>query len=108
MMQDPSPSESEAHAAPDEGHARLNSVAANLAGVIYRRIDHVGGEISYPFISDSVRSVYGYEPGEIMRNPQIFLKHSAVDPGQYDAVIAEAARTLKPFAWVGQERRRSG
>lgn len=94
--------------AAEESHARLNSVAANLSGVIYRRIDHVDGGTSYPFVSDSVRSVYGYEPGEVMRNPQIFAKHSAVDQNQYDLVIAEAARDLKPYAWVGQEKRRSG
>ncbi|MGE0272304.1 MAG: ATP-binding protein [Alphaproteobacteria bacterium] len=108
MMQGrPSP-DNEAATATEESRARLNSVAANLSGVIYRRIDHAEGGISYPFVSDSVRSVYGYEPSEIMRNPQIFAKHSAVDQSQYDIVVAEAARDLKPYAWVGQEKRRSG
>lgn len=92
----------------EEGHARLNGVAANLSGVIYRRIDHADGKTSYPFVSDSVRAVYGYEPEEIARDPRIFVKHSAVDQSQYDLVFAEAARELKPYAWVGQEKRRDG
>lgn len=108
MMQDRPPPDSEASTTPEEGHARLNSVASNLSGVIFRRINHADGGVSYPFVSESVRSAYGYEPGEIMRNPQIFAKHSAVDQKQYDSVVAEAARTLTPYAWVGQEKRRSG
>lgn len=108
LMPDRPSSNNESPKTPEEGHARLNSVAANLSGVIYRRIDHPDGGISYPFVSESVRSVYGYAPEEIMRNPQIFAKHSAVDQAQYDLVIAEAARALKPYAWVGQEKRRSG
>lgn len=107
MMRDRPPSDDDPAAA-EELHARLNSVAANLSGVIYRRVDHADGTISYPFVSESVRSVYGYEPEEIMRNPQIFAKHTAVDQNQYDLVVAEAARQLKPYAWVGQEKRRNG
>lgn len=108
LMPDRPSSDTESPKTAEEGHARLNSVAANLSGVIYRRIDHADGRISYPFVSESVRLVYGYAPEEIMRNPQIFSKHSAVDQNQYDLVVAEAARTLKPYAWVGQEKRRSG
>lgn len=107
MMQGRPPSDNEP-ATNEESNARLNSVAASLSGVIYRRIDHADGSVSYPFVSESVRAVYGYEPAEIMRNPQIFAKHSAVDQNQYDLVVAEAARELKPYAWVGQEKRRSG
>ena len=108
MMQDRPPPDNKVATATEESHKRLNSVAANLSGVIYRRIDHADGKISYPFVSDSIRLVYGYEPDEIVRNPQIFAKHSAVDQSQYDLVIAQAARELKPFAWVGQEKRRGG
>ena len=108
MIEGRPPSSDESATAADQSHARLNSVAANLSGVIYRRIDHADGNVSYSFISDSVRLVYGYEPDEIIRNPQIFTKHTTVDQTQYDLVVAQAARELKPFAWVGQDRRRSG
>ena len=69
MMQDRPPPDNKVATATEESHKRLNSVAANLSGVIYRRIDHADGKISYPFVSDSIRLVYGYKPDEIVRNP---------------------------------------
>lgn len=91
-----------------ERNVRLNTAAANINGVIYQRIAHADGRISFPFVSESVRTIYGYTPEEISQNPQIFTQQSAVDQSQYDQVFAEAAQSLRPYAWVGLEKRRNG
>ena len=92
-----------------ESESRLHNLAASVPGVIYQRIDHVDGQVSYPFVSSGVAGLFGYEPREIMSNPEIFS--SAVlgeSAAEYKRVMTEAARTLTPYRWFGKELARDG
>ncbi|MGE0093883.1 MAG: PAS domain-containing protein [Alphaproteobacteria bacterium] len=92
-----------------ESENRLRNLAANIPGVIYQRINHADGRVSYPFVSSGVRDLFGYEPREIMDRPEIFsdtvLGESA---GEYKRLVEESARKLTPYRWFGMEHTRDG
>ena len=55
-----------------ERERHLRAVAERLPGVLYQRVLHVDGSVTYPYVSAGVKTMYGYEPEEIMRNPALF------------------------------------
>lgn len=91
-----------------ESEARLHSLAANLPGTIYQRVQHADGHISYPFIGESIRDLYGYEAQEVMRNPALFSSRPTIGKQEFDDAMEKSARDLKPFNWVGQDTKKNG
>ncbi len=52
---------------------RLEAIAANSPGIIYERVMRADGTIEYPFISATIRRIYGLEPEQVMARPQLLL-----------------------------------
>ena len=51
----------------------LRAVIDNLPGSIYRRVLHPDGRITYPYVSGEHRMRYGFEPSELMANPEKYI-----------------------------------
>ena len=87
-----------AEAALLEKEYRLESIAENLPGVVFRRVLHRDGNISYPYISSGVRRIHGFEPEEVMANPMRYIE--SLHPEDRPRLMAEArlsAERLTPM-----------
>lgn len=92
-----------------ESESRLQNLAANIPGVIYQRINHADGRVSYPFVSSAVQDLFGYKPHEIMEHPEIF-SHTVLGESadEYKRLVEESARQLAPYRWFGKEHAKDG
>ncbi|MBK1676459.1 GGDEF domain-containing protein [Rhodospirillum rubrum] len=48
-----------------ETEERLGGFAASMPGIIFQRVAHRDGSLSYPFLSSGVHAVLGYHPAEM-------------------------------------------
>ncbi|WP_162306055.1 HWE histidine kinase domain-containing protein [Oleisolibacter albus] len=84
---------------------RLTEVAGNLPGVIFRRILHPDGRITYPYISPSIETALGIGFGEVAApGDQAALIRVLVpeDRPYWEAAIADSARGLTPYDVEGR------
>jgi PAS domain S-box-containing protein len=92
-----------------EREARLSTLTANLPGVIFQRIRHADGSVSYPYLSQQVRQFYGFEPEELMADPSIIRGIAVADDQRvYQKALEESARSLSPLRWEGRELTKTG
>jgi PAS domain S-box-containing protein len=92
-----------------ERERHLKAVAEHFPGVLYQRVLHADGSVTYPYVSAGVKTMYGYEPEEILRNPALFPAGILDEDRQaYRAELDRSARTLTPRIWEGRERKKSG
>jgi len=78
---------------------QLAPIVANIPGIIYQRRLSSAGVLSFPFISDGVRDIWGYSPQEVMANPKLLI--DAIKPtsrAHYNDVTAASAETLCPWS----------
>lgn len=92
-----------------DGETRMQSLAANIPGVVYRRIKHADGRVSFPYISKGVLDIYGYTAEELMVDPAPF-QNAAMPEDQewHDRGADLSAETLQPWVWEGRIRRKDG
>ena len=87
----------------------IANIAKNIPGIIYQRVLHRDGTVSYPYVSPGVKAMYGYEAEEIMRDASIFPSRVVEeDRPAYRAEIERSARTMTSRNWEGRERMRDG
>src|SRR5690349_15399538 len=57
-----------------EGVERVERIASNVPGVVYRV--HVGpdGSIAYPYVSDGIRAILGITPATLQADPGLLLR----------------------------------
>ncbi|HYG77903.1 MAG TPA: EAL domain-containing protein [Planctomycetota bacterium] len=78
---------------------RLAGLSQNIPGIFYqirRNLD--GTSVEIPYISEGVREYLGYEPQEIVNDPQLLLQ--AIHPQDrpaYDSTIRQCMRELSLF-----------
>ncbi|HSK41465.1 MAG TPA: PAS domain S-box protein, partial [Arenibaculum sp.] len=90
---------------------RLGDIAANFPGVIYRRVLHRDGTVSYPYVSEGVADLVGATPGD--RSPLTLddmarLIAAPEDSGSWKDAVLQSARTLEPYRIEGRLRRVDG
>ncbi len=92
-----------------EQETRLRSLAANMPGMVYQRVLHMDGRVTYPYVSPGVKKIYGYEVEEVMGESKIFPS-GVVDEDRpsYRKALEESARNLTPRFWEGRERTKAG
>lgn len=74
----------------------LHDIAANVPGVIFRRVMHANGEISYPFVAGRERPPRAERGGNMLLTAKI----SNVHPDDFETWrndILDSARTLRPL-----------
>jgi diguanylate cyclase (GGDEF)-like protein/PAS domain S-box-containing protein len=79
--------------------AELRGIIDNIPGVVYRRVRHPDGRISYPYHSPQIERRHGFDAQAVANDPQ--LLRDAVHPddrARWLAAIEESAEQLAPFA----------
>ena len=98
-------------AAEAEAERRLSEIARNLPGMVYRRVLHPDGRISYPFMSDGVARLVG-RPADDFRAPMDFaelVRRLAPDSrAEWEAETLRSARELTPYRAEGSFTRAGG
>jgi diguanylate cyclase (GGDEF)-like protein/PAS domain S-box-containing protein len=82
-----------------EREAQLRGIIENIPGVVYRRVRHPDGRISYPYHSPQIERRHGFDSEAVARDAS--LLQGAVHPDDrpiWLAAIEESARRLTPFA----------
>ncbi len=81
-----------------ERAAFLQSLTANVPGVVYQRVLQPDGTVSLPFVSAGVRELTGYDPAEAMADPSLFTRivHRD-DRARLDHAIERSRVWLEPF-----------
>jgi signal transduction histidine kinase len=75
---------------------RLDSLAANLPGVIYQRMVRPDGSIRYTYISEGTRDLFGLSPQEIVANPEaLFERYGREYREGFRERLIKASRELK-------------
>ncbi|MCP4327058.1 MAG: PAS domain S-box protein [Alphaproteobacteria bacterium] len=52
-----------------ESERRYETITANIPGVVYERVLHPDGGISFPYVSAGLRETHSLDPEEVMRDP---------------------------------------
>lgn len=90
---------------------RLGDIAANFPGVIYRRVLHRDGTVSYPYVSEGVAELVGETPGghsALTLDDMARLITAPEDAGPWKDVVLHSARKLEPYRIEGRLRRVDG
>ena len=78
-----------------ESEARYETITANLPGVVYQRVMHPDGSISYPYVSPGVRALYEIEPDDILADAEVMLRVLPPDERErFFASLRESADAL--------------
>jgi PAS domain S-box-containing protein len=92
-----------------ESEQRLESIANNIPGVVYQRILHANGRVTFPYISKGVKDIYGYTAEELMADPAPFRNAAMPEDQEWHDKGAElSAETMQPWVWEGRVRRKDG
>ncbi|HET6519105.1 MAG TPA: EAL domain-containing protein [Geminicoccaceae bacterium] len=82
-----------------EREARLRGVIDNLPGVVWRRVRHPDGRLSFPYYSANGERIHGYPSAEIMADPGLPARMIHPDDrARWQAAIEESAAHLIRFA----------
>ncbi len=77
---------------------RLQTVAANLPGMVYQFRLAPDGTTSFPYVSSGCLALYEVEPAAVMAGQQnLYLMHHPADHGRVEAAMWHSAQTLTPF-----------
>ena len=86
-----------------ESESRYFRIAANVPGLVYQYRQERDGIVSFPFVSNGAKNLYGLSPAEIQARPELMF--NAVHPDdreQFHASMAAAARSQAPWRWTGR------
>lgn len=59
------------HQANEETEARLDNIVDNIPGMIFQRMLHADGTISFPYANNAVREIAGLDPATVMTDPAV-------------------------------------
>ena len=82
-----------------ESERRYETITANIPGVVYERVQHKDGSISFPYASAGLRESHGLDPEEVKRNPSAWLSMTHPDDRErLDASNAESLKNLQDWS----------
>jgi PAS domain-containing protein len=92
-----------------EGIERVERIASNVPGVVYRAHIAPDGTISYPYVSDGIRGILGIAPAALQADPGLLLRliHPDDLANFQRAMVAIAGLDL-PSLWEGRMLRADG
>jgi PAS domain S-box-containing protein len=80
-----------------ESEERFRQIAANIPGGIYRAVYTPEGNVSQLFLSESYRTLLGYEPQTLMDQPEhLFEIIYPADRGQFIKALKAGSESLEP------------
>ncbi|HEY8310487.1 MAG TPA: PAS domain S-box protein, partial [Gemmatimonadaceae bacterium] len=86
-----------------ESEARFYRIASNVPGMMYQFRKEADGTVSFPFVSNGAKDIYGLRPAEIQANPQLLVDF--VHPDDRESFLETrkiAAETRAPWRWAGR------
>lgn len=90
---------------------RLSDIAANFPGIIYRRVLHVDGRLSYPYIGGDAESLVGDELVSAVEADAMAALTEQIAPedrGRWRDAVMESAATLAPYDIEGRLHHQDG
>lgn len=86
-----------------ESDARFNDIESNLPGIVYQfKIDSTGN-MSFPYVSPTIKNLLGIKAEDVIRDPNAWFDIIHPDDrSSLDASIEETYRTLNPWSWEGR------
>jgi PAS domain S-box-containing protein len=76
----------------------FRKTVASVPSMIYQILFRADGEITYPFVSDGCKSIYGLDPEVIMLDASLVSKMwHPEDIGEYQRRVEACRRSLQPF-----------
>ncbi len=77
---------------------QLSAIIANIPGTVYRAILHPDQTITLPFISESLRTLNGLSPAEVMANPSaLYESVHPDDRAKFNELVRVSSETCQPF-----------
>jgi PAS domain-containing protein len=74
---------------------QFSSLAKAIPGVVYQRIVKMDGDIRYTFLSEGARDLFGVDPAEVIKNPDVLFRTYSEDYRQtFRSRLVEASKTL--------------
>ncbi len=74
---------------------QFSSLAKTIPGVVYQRIVKMDGDIRYTFLSEGARELFGVDPAEVIRDPDVLFRTYTEDYRQtFRQRLVEASKTL--------------
>ena len=81
-----------------ESERRLRAMAKNIPGVLFQRLRHPEGRISYPFVSEGSRVIHGLEAEAIMADASVIIETlHPEDRADFLAAAKDSAENLTPM-----------
>jgi len=87
-----------ANLALQESEQRLRTIIGNVPGIVYQRIQHADGSVTFPFVSTHYKGEMGFDFDNAVGNPQEFLgKLYDEDRDEWMAAWRKSAKSNTPF-----------
>lgn len=88
---------------------RYQRMVANAPGLVFQLIRAKDATFRFEFVSDSARDLFGIEPEQLYRNPNIlFDRFDPQDMGKLHQAIDLSAQKKSPLEWWGRWSDKSG
>ncbi len=82
---------------------RYHRMVANAPGLVFQLIRAKDATFRFEFVSDSARDLFGIEPEQLYRNPNIlFGRFDSQDMGKFLQAIEVSAQKKAPLEWWGR------
>ena len=82
----------------DESEARLERIAANAPGMVFRIHRNAARQFSFLYVSDGCRDVYGVEAAAVLRDAQIVVEMTHPDDAvSFLETVEHSERNLEAF-----------
>ena len=79
-----------------ESEAKLQRLAANVPGMLYQYQIHSNGDVRFSYVSDGCHDLFGVEPEQIRRNPDIIDRMIHPDDVvDFDKSLEDSVQNLK-------------
>ena len=86
-----------------ESEARYGRIASNVPGMVYQFVLRPDGSMEFPFVSEGCRDIYGLEPREVEADATLLTRLILPEDSEsFSSSVAESARTLSPWKWIGR------
>ena len=87
----------------ERSEARFRNLSAQLPGVVYQFVVNSDGSRHFPYISDSCKTITGYDPLEVQKDPGLSFRmiHAQDLPG-LKAQIMESIRLKAGYSFEGR------
>lgn len=86
-----------------ESEERFRSMTANVPGIVYRRVLHRDGRITFPYFSRGVLDIFGVPREEAMADPSVII--DAIHPDDLDGFLRSVDTSARELSiWQGDFR----